>query len=1682
MTAGGDGVWLPPLVTPVLGAQPTPPLTYGGSHLPQPLAPAGGAPIVFQCFTDELLDPFRYRDTLGVDPRSAHGGPLYFQHGVTADGHTVTCRYDGFFPYVYLRLPADALALPVEQLVLVLEHVIAYALHRSRLEKTRRPLDGGGAPSAASAATTTELPMEQLSVFVRHHMAACARVADAKAAAGGGGRWRRRDTGDDDDDDDDGAYTPVARAFRGIASVEPVARRRSLIEGWRDAPLEGVVCVRFKTQWARTMLTRGLAYGLVPFSTRAPATGMHGRVYDADVDALVQLKNDVFGTEGASAWMQINRYRDTGDRGRRRRAHHDVYVRDVHDGAAAHPHVAHNRRRRLAPLVAVAFDLETVSDRRGTGLPRPQYVRTDKIVQVSLVFWRPGVDGDAPFLRYVATVEHACAPVDNCTVEVLATEEALIARVYELCIERYNVTLFTGHNIYTYDWEWLVERARNRYPSTLYAPVVLRAGRLKDVRTPLAVKRKSNNGGLSKMLRWHHMGGRISLDTLMYFLDNYKYASYSLGFIASEELGRTKEDMHFTDIARFYNSAQPELIARLAEYNYRDSELVATLVTRFGIVLEMLTLAALCNIHPESVHTHGQEHRLFPLITSAAHASGFLVDTTFREAMVGVKGAVKEGYMGATVLTPIVGLWDDVATLDFTSLYPSIMLVLNACYSTSIPLALDGSAAASAAAGLPASAVARLRRLLCLDDDDAGAAPMAMATDDGGAAMVTRGHVKEVRDEHGKVTGRFVQPSASADGASVSVLSAIIEALLGRRRVVKAQRVVVEHRRALLRAALARATGTAPADVLTLAYAHMHVHKTPGNASLTDEQRADVDGTVRAVHKKLVLENGALNGVRDAAGHAAYYDATVVAAARTCLAPPAAPADVAALRAAIAELAFESNVLNVQQKSLKVVANSCYGLTAGGRLLDGSEIAESVCVIGRAMLVDASDTVNAQQWHDDAGNRVVCTVVYGDTDSIMVDYRTVYGGTARPDDAGERMRRHIALAQRQAGVITALLRAKYGAAIDLKFECVKHHFLLTKKKKYAALEYEAHNKPPKLEIKGLVNRAVCGVTRKALMAFLRAVLYSDDPRGAGLRAGVAAVQRIVRALRTCTWSASSDATQSPLNFMDFVKSSRLGKPLADYGDNVQHAVYAKRLLAEHPEYAENCVQGSRVWYVQTLDPVHARRKDVKVGGVRRVVVRRELRDTRKKGERYMHPMIAVHTRAPLDVAEYEESIHKKLADIMLAVEVSSMRERIVAERATAAGDNLAAALDTLAIRTTALPPPPSSRITDADAAGDTGGDDINDIGSDGDTDGDDGDDESAETVLDALLLGDEHKKTAVRRRIHDAVYEADCMQVKRKAACSAGVAYASPARLNFRFVAASAAAAATSATSTTTRALGGGGALHALVAEPVARCRSCSAALTDEAGLRAAADAAHEARLKAVRAAKIARLVAKKRAAALDRRDAKKAAKAATANGGGTAAPRQLSLFAAFGVQPLPATAPTPTTTTTAPTPLAPTPTTTTAAAPPEPAPMMLDATPIVRHTPGDAELCDSCARPAPKRAFHARIAADHARALDYLGECRAACVSCQQTRYASTSIPRAKLQRMIVSCSSDVCATQYDRICAEHHLTDIEEMGAAVHHPRIGPPAAATAAHPTATAAHPTATATVRGADAWYTFVGGAR
>lgn len=87
-------------------------------------------------------------------------------------------------------------------------------------------------------------------------------------------------------------------------------------------------------------------------------------------------------------------------------------------------------------------------------------------------------------------------------------------------------------------------------------------------------------------------------------------------------------------------------------------------------------LARVTGIPFNDVLTRGQQIRVISQLYRSAGDEGYLIPAMRSEG-------TDEQYEGATVIEPSKGYYDTpIATLDFASLYPSIMMAHNLCYTT----------------------------------------------------------------------------------------------------------------------------------------------------------------------------------------------------------------------------------------------------------------------------------------------------------------------------------------------------------------------------------------------------------------------------------------------------------------------------------------------------------------------------------------------------------------------------------------------------------------------------------------------------------------------------------------------------------------------------------------------------------------------------------------------------------------------------------------------------------------------------------------------------------------------------------------------------------------------------------------------------------------------------------------
>lgn len=100
------------------------------------------------------------------------------------------------------------------------------------------------------------------------------------------------------------------------------------------------------------------------------------------------------------------------------------------------------------------------------------------------------------------------------------------------------------------------------------------------------------------------------------------------------------------------------------------------------VIINAVEMSRVTGVPLDFLNTRGQQIKVVSMLYRKCRKEKLLIPTISKRGAPGGAGE-DVGYEGATVIEPIKGYYDvPIATLDFASLYPSIMMAHNLCYST----------------------------------------------------------------------------------------------------------------------------------------------------------------------------------------------------------------------------------------------------------------------------------------------------------------------------------------------------------------------------------------------------------------------------------------------------------------------------------------------------------------------------------------------------------------------------------------------------------------------------------------------------------------------------------------------------------------------------------------------------------------------------------------------------------------------------------------------------------------------------------------------------------------------------------------------------------------------------------------------------------------------------------------
>ncbi|POS70770.1 DNA polymerase delta catalytic subunit [Diaporthe helianthi] len=316
---------------------------------------------------------------------------------------------------------------------------------------------------------------------------------------------------------------------------------------------------------------------------------------------------------------------------------------------------------KMAPLRILSFDIECAG-RKGIFPEANQ----DPVIQIANVVTKYGEK--KPFIRNVFCLDTTSSIVATQILEFEREDDMLMS--WRDFIDKVDPDIITGYNIANFDFPYLLDRAKHLKCKGFEYWTRIPTVKSVSKETNFSSKQMGNRDTKAT-----NTNGRLQLDLLQLIQRDHNLRSYTLNSVSSHFLGEQKEDVHYTMITELFNGT-PESRRRLALYCLKDAYLPQRLMDKLSCLENYTEMARVTGVPFNFLLSRGQQVKFISQLFRKALEQKLVIPDLKGEGS-------DDQYEGATVIEPTRGYYDvPIATLDFASLYPSIIQAHNLCYTT----------------------------------------------------------------------------------------------------------------------------------------------------------------------------------------------------------------------------------------------------------------------------------------------------------------------------------------------------------------------------------------------------------------------------------------------------------------------------------------------------------------------------------------------------------------------------------------------------------------------------------------------------------------------------------------------------------------------------------------------------------------------------------------------------------------------------------------------------------------------------------------------------------------------------------------------------------------------------------------------------------------------------------------
>ena len=324
----------------------------------------------------------------------------------------------------------------------------------------------------------------------------------------------------------------------------------------------------------------------------------------------------------------------------------------------------------FAPILQCSMDIEVTSSTGG--FPNAENLG-DCVFQIASTFKVFGEQDT--FLKHIfvyGACEDISDPETNTIMERCATEQELLLK-WAKYINQIDPDIIYTYNGWGFDYQYMHIRAKKLNVVDEFSRSV---SRLLEHGAELKEETFSSGAYGTSNYRILNIPGRVNFDVHVYLRRETKLEKYKLDFVAEHYLGEKKNPISPAMIFDAFESQDAKKTRDVAHYCIQDTMLPQKLVDKLCMLSNQLEMSKATYVPFSYLLNRGQQIKVYSQIVKYARRFNYLIpDESLSFGNL--------PFTGGKVLEPSVGAyWTPIATLDFASLYPSIIRAHNFCYTT----------------------------------------------------------------------------------------------------------------------------------------------------------------------------------------------------------------------------------------------------------------------------------------------------------------------------------------------------------------------------------------------------------------------------------------------------------------------------------------------------------------------------------------------------------------------------------------------------------------------------------------------------------------------------------------------------------------------------------------------------------------------------------------------------------------------------------------------------------------------------------------------------------------------------------------------------------------------------------------------------------------------------------------